>query len=48
MKVLIDEKFGEGITSAIDLELSIDRVEDPKGDRVKETYNGRFLPYRKW
>lgn len=29
-------------------ELSIDRIEDPKGDRVKVTYNGKFLPYRKW
>ncbi len=48
LKALINEKFGEGIMSAIDFELSIDRVEDPKGDRVKVTYNGKFLPYRKW
>ncbi len=48
MKAIIREKFGEGIMSAIDFELSIDRVEDPKGDRVKVTYNGKFLPYRKW
>ena len=48
IKALINEKFGEGIMSAIDFELSIDRVEDPKGDRVKVTYNGKFLPYRKW
>jgi cyanate lyase len=48
IKALIHEKFGEGIMSAIDFELSIDRVEDPKGDRVKVTYNGKFLPYRKW
>ncbi len=32
--------------SAVDFELSIDRIEDPKGDRVKVTYNGKFLPYR--
>ena len=48
IKALIHEKFGEGIMSAIDFELTIDRVEDPKGDRVKVTYNGKFLPYRKW
>jgi cyanate lyase len=48
IKALINEKFGEGIMSAIDFELSIDRVQDPRGDRVKVTYNGKFLPYRKW
>jgi len=48
IKALIHEKFGEGIMSAIDFELAIDRVEDPKGDRVKVTYNGKFLAYRKW
>jgi cyanate lyase len=48
IKALIEEKFGAGIMSAIDFELSIDRIEDPKGDRVQVTYNGKFLPYRKW
>ena len=48
IKALIHEKFGEGIMSAIDFELAIDRIEDPKGDRVRITYNGKFLPYRKW
>ena len=48
LKALIHEKFGEGIMSAIDFELTVDKVEDPKGDRVKVTYNGKFLPYRKW
>jgi cyanate lyase len=48
IKALINEKFGEGIMSAIDFEMTIDRIEDPKGDRVKVTYNGKFLPYRKW
>lgn len=48
IKALIHEKFGEGIMSAIDFELSIDRIEDPKGDRVKVAYIGKFLPYRKW
>ena len=48
IKALINEKFGEGIMSAIDFEMEIDRIEDPKGDRVKVTYNGKFLAYRKW
>ena len=48
IKALIHEKFGDGIMSAVDFDLSIDRIEDPKGDRVKVTYNGKFLPYRKW
>jgi cyanate lyase len=48
IKAVIHEKFGDGIMSAIDFEIDIERVEDPKGDRVKLTYNGKFLPYRKW
>lgn len=48
IKALIQELFGDGIMSAIDLELEIERVPDPHGDRVKITYNGKFLPYRKW
>lgn len=42
------EIFGDGIMSAIDFSVSIEKVEDPKGDRVKVIYNGKFLPYRKW
>lgn len=48
LKAIIHEKFGEGIMSAIDFEIGLDRVEDPNGDRVKITYCGKFLPYRKW
>ncbi len=48
IKALIHEVFGDGIMSAIDFELDIERVPDPHGDRVKITYNGKFLPYRKW
>jgi cyanate lyase len=48
IKAVIHEKFGDGIMSAIDFEIDIDRIPDPKGDRVKLTYNGKFLPYRKW
>lgn len=47
-KELIHEEFGDGIMSAIDFTLTVDKVEDPKGDRVKVTMNGKFLPYRKW
>jgi cyanate lyase len=48
LKALIEEEFGDGIMSAIDFELSVDRVPDPKGDRVKVTFNGKFLPYRRY
>lgn len=48
IKALIHEQFGDGIMSAIDFEMNIEKIEDPKGDRVKVTYNGKFLPYRKW
>lgn len=48
LKALIEEEFGDGIMSAIDFELSVDRVSDPKGDRVKVTFNGKFLPYRRY
>jgi cyanate lyase len=48
IKEVIHEKFGDGIMSAIDFTLDIDKVEDPKGDRVRVTMNGKFLPYKKW
>jgi cyanate lyase len=48
IKAVIHEKFGDGIMSAIDFTLDIEKVEDPKGDRVKVTMNGKFLPYKKW
>ena len=48
IKALIHELFGDGIMSAIDFEMDIQKVEDPHGDRVVVTYNGKFLPYRKW
>jgi cyanate lyase len=48
MKALIHEMFGDGIMSAIDFEIDIQKKPDPKGDRVVVTYNGKFLPYRKW
>lgn len=48
MKDVIHEKFGDGIMSAIDFTLDIEKEEDPKGDRVKVIMNGKFLPYKKW
>ena len=48
IKALIHEMFGDGIMSAIDFTMDIERVPDPHGDRVKVTYNGKFLPYKKW
>ncbi len=48
MKDVVQEKFGDGIMSAIDFTLDIEKIEDPKGDRVKVTMNGKFLPYKKW
>jgi cyanate lyase len=48
LKDVIQEKFGDGIMSAIDFSLTVNRQEDPKGDRVVVTMNGKFLPYRTW
>ena len=45
---LIREEFGDGIMSAIDFEMYLEKLADPKGDRVKVTMHGKFLPYRKW
>lgn len=46
LKALIEEEFGDGIMSAIDLDMEISRVTDPKGDRVKIGMSGKFLPYK--
>jgi cyanate lyase len=48
IKELIHEQFGDGIMSAIDFTLNVDKQEDPKGDRVVVTLNGKFLPYKSW
>lgn len=48
IKEIIHEKFGNGIMSAIDFSMEIDKKEDPKGDRVVVTMNGKFLPYTPW
>ena len=46
IKELIHEEFGDGIMSAIDFSMDIDRQADPKGDRVKVVLSGKFLPYK--
>ncbi len=48
IKALIEEKFGPGIMSAIDFSMDIERVSDPKGDRVKIIMEGKFLGYKTW
>ncbi len=48
IKALIHEEFGDGIMSAIDFSMDLERVPDPKGDRVQITLNGKFLPYKKF
>ena len=46
IKSIIHEEFGDGIMSAIDFSMDIQREADPKGDRVKIVLNGKFLPYK--
>ena len=48
LKALIHEKFGDGIMSAIDFDMSVTRVENPKGDRVKIEMSGKYLGYNTW
>lgn len=48
IKELIHEKFGDGIMSAIDFTMEMDKEENPKGDRVILTLSGKFLPYKAW
>ena len=47
-KELIQEEFGDGIMSAIDFDMTLERQPDPKGDRVKLTLSGKFLPYKRY
>jgi cyanate lyase len=47
-KELIQEEFGDGIMSAIDFDMALDRQPDQKGDRVKLTMSGKFLPYKRY
>ena len=45
-KALIEEEFGDGIMSAIDFDLEMERQPDPRGDRVRITMSGKFLPFK--
>ena len=45
-KALIEEEFGDGIMSAIDFDMQMERQPDPKGDRVRITMSGKFLPFK--
>ena len=46
IKELIHEEFGDGIMSAIDFTMDLKREADPKGDRVRISMSGKFLPYK--
>jgi cyanate lyase len=45
-KALIEEEFGDGIMSAIDFDIQIEREPNPRGDRVRIGMSGKFLPYK--
>jgi cyanate lyase len=47
-KALIEEEFGDGIMSAIDFEMQIEREPNAKGDKVKIGMSGKFLPYKRY
>jgi len=47
-KSLIQEEFGDGIMSAIDFDIAIERQPDQKGDRVRMTMTGKFLSYKQY
>jgi cyanate lyase len=48
LKYSIQEKCGDGIMSAVDFTLDVEKVEHPKGDRIVVTMDGKFLPYRRF
>ena len=48
LKELIQEEFGDGIMSAIDFDMVVERQPDQKGDRVKVTMSGKFLSYKEY
>jgi cyanate lyase len=47
-KELIQEEFGDGIMSAIDYDMTLERQPDQKGDRVKIVMSGKFLSYKRY
>lgn len=48
LKELIQEKGGDGIMSAIDFDMSVEKVPHEKGDRIEVRMSGKFLPYKSW
>ena len=48
IKALIREMFGNGIMSAVDFKMDVQKRKSPDGDRVVITLDGKFLPYQKW
>ena len=48
LKELIQEKGGDGIMSAIDFDMTVEKVANEKGDRIAVTMSGKFLPYKSW
>ena len=47
-KEMIHEEFGDGIMSAIDFDMTLERQPDQRGDRVRMTMSGKFLPYKRY
>jgi cyanate lyase len=45
LKELIHENFGDGIMSAINFSVDVQKKPHPSGDRVVVTFDGKFLPY---
>ena len=45
-KALIHEEFGDGIMSAIDFKMDLQREPNAAGDRVSIVMSGKFLPYK--
>lgn len=48
IKAVIHDQLGDGMMSAIDFTLDVEKESDSKGDRVKVMMSGKFLPYKKW
>lgn len=48
LKELIQEKGGDGIMSAIDFDMSVEKAPNEKGDRIEVRMSGKFLPYKSW
>lgn len=48
LKELIQEKGGDGIMSAIDFDMSVEKIPNPKGDRIEIKMSGKFLSYNQW